>query len=299
MYNGIININKEKGYTSHDVVAKLRGILKQKKIGHTGTLDPEATGVLLVCLGNATKLCDMLTDKSKEYEATMLLGVTTDTEDTTGKVLNNQYVTIDEESLRKVIESFVGEYQQVPPMYSALKLNGKKLYELAREGISVERKPRKVFIEDINIVSVELPYVKFVVKCSKGTYIRALCRDIGDKCGCGACMDNLVRTRVSDFELEKSMTLAQIQHLAEQGNLEDYILPADSCFMAYDSVIATGRDVKLIKNGNAFFAPEKNTELVRVYLEEEQTKNFAGVYCYDRDNNLYRPKKMFLSQENI
>ena len=170
--NGVINIYKEKGYTSHDVVAKLRGILHQKKIGHTGTLDPDAEGVLPVCLGRGTRLCDMLTDHEKEYEAVLLLGVVTDTQDTTGTVLHTSPVTVSEEEVKACIQSFIGEQMQIPPMYSALKVGGKKLYELAREGIEVERKPRPVCFHEIEILEMELPRVRIRVRCSKGTYIR-------------------------------------------------------------------------------------------------------------------------------
>ena len=160
MFNGVINVYKEPGFTSFDVVAKLRGILKQKKIGHTGTLDPDAEGVLVVCLGKATKLCEVLTDKDKSYEATLLLGKTTDTEDSSGKILTETKVNATEEEVEEVIYSFVGEYDQIPPMYSAIKVNGKKLYELARQGIEVEREPRRVQIHSIEILSIDLPYVK-------------------------------------------------------------------------------------------------------------------------------------------
>lgn len=179
MIHGIINVYKEKGFTSHDVVAKLRGIVGQKKIGHTGTLDPDATGVLPVCLGKATKLCDLLTDKDKTYEAVMLLGMTTDTQDITGRILEEKSTeTLTADKVREVIESFIGDYDQIPPMYSALKVNGKKLYELAREGKVVERKARPVKILDIRIIEMDLPRVRMEVSCSKGTYIRTLCHDI-------------------------------------------------------------------------------------------------------------------------
>ena len=190
MVHGILNVYKEKGYTSHDVVAKLRGIIGQKKIGHTGTLDPDAEGVLPVCLGKATRLCDLLTEKEKTYEAVLLLGRTTDTQDTTGETLavsDTEHLT--EEEVRRAVLSFQGTYPQVPPMYSALKVNGKKLYELAREGKTVERKPRMVTIYGIEILSADLPRVRMEVKCSKGTYIRTLCQDIGESLGCGGCID--------------------------------------------------------------------------------------------------------------
>ena len=197
MIHGIINVYKEKGFTSHDVVAKLRGIVGQKKIGHTGTLDPDATGVLPVCLGKATKLCDLLTDKNKTYEAVLLLGKTTDTQDITGEVLEEKSTeALTEEKVREAIEGFIGDYEQIPPMYSALKVNGKKLYELAREGKVIERKARLVKILDIQILEIDLPKVRMEVSCSKGTYIRTLCHDIGEKLGCGGCMESLIRTRV-------------------------------------------------------------------------------------------------------
>lgn len=180
MYHGVINVYKEPGYTSHDVVACLRGILRQKKIGHTGTLDPAAQGVLPVCLGQATRLCDMLADESKTYEAVLLLGMQTDTQDTTGRVLAQAEVQVSEEEVCRAAEGFLGEYWQVPPMYSALKVDGKKLYELARAGKEVERQARPVDILELNITKIELPRVWMTVTCSKGTYIRTLCSDIGD-----------------------------------------------------------------------------------------------------------------------
>ena len=179
--NGILNVYKEPGFTSHDVVAKLRGICKQKKIGHTGTLDPEASGVLPVCLGNATKLCDLLTDKDKEYRAVLLLGVETDTQDTTGQILAEKEVNAGEEDVRSAILSFVGPYDQIPPMYSALKVNGQKLCDLARKGQVVERKSRRITIHSIEIEDISLPRVTMRVACSRGTYIRTLCHDIGQK----------------------------------------------------------------------------------------------------------------------
>ena len=201
MVNGILNVYKEKGYTSHDVVAKLRGIVGQKKIGHTGTLDPDAEGVLPVCLGRATKVCDMLTEKDKTYEAVLLLGKETDTQDISGTVLRvGETEGLTQEQVKDCVMSFVGEYDQIPPMYSALKVNGKKLYELAREGKTIERKSRKVEIKEIRILEMALPRVRMEVSCSKGTYIRTLCHDIGEKLGCFGCMESLLRTKVSRFE---------------------------------------------------------------------------------------------------
>ena len=229
-FQGIIVIHKEKGFTSHDVVAKLRGILHMKKIGHTGTLDPDATGVLPVALGKGTKLVDLLTDKEKTYEAVLHLGIDTDTQDMSGTVLEERPVNVTEEEVRKVLKSFVGEQLQIPPMYSALKVNGKKLYELAREGKTVERKARPVCFYEIEPLEFHLPLVKIRVTCSKGTYIRTLCHDIGEKLGCGGCMKELLRTRVERFGLEDSIRLGEIAQLQKEGILEEKIIAIDEMF---------------------------------------------------------------------
>lgn len=240
MINGIINIYKEKGFTSHDVVAKLRGITRQKKIGHTGTLDPDATGVLPVCLGNATKLCDLLTDKDKEYETVLLLGKVTDTQDITGEVLQESEVQVTEEQVREVVNSFVGAIEQIPPMYSALKVNGKKLYELAREGKVIERKPRPITIHSITILDIKLTddchEIRMRVECSKGTYIRTLCHDIGEALGTGGCMKSLVRTKVSKFLLADAITLEEAQKLQQEDRLVDHVIPVEDMFPQYPKV---------------------------------------------------------------
>ena len=237
MVNGILNVYKEKGYTSHDVVAKLRGIVGQKKIGHTGTLDPDAEGVLPVCLGRATKVCDMLTEKDKTYEAVLLLGKETDTQDISGTVLRvGETEGLTQEQVKDCVMSFVGEYDQIPPMYSALKVNGKKLYELAREGKTIERKSRKVEIKEIRILEMALPRVRMEVSCSKGTYIRTLCHDIGEKLGCFGCMESLLRTKVSRFEIESSLKLSEIQKKREEGKLSEIITPLDAVFFQYPAV---------------------------------------------------------------
>lgn len=303
MLNGIIIIQKEAGFTSHDVVAKLRGICGQKKIGHTGTLDPEATGVLPVCLGSATKLCDMLTDKDKEYVAELLLGVTTDTQDTTGEELSRKEVTVSEEEAKAAVLSFVGDYMQVPPMYSALKVNGRKLYELARAGKEVERQARPVRIEEIEILKTKLPVVTMRVVCSKGTYIRTLCADIGEKLGCGGTMQSLQRTRVGQFGLEKAVTLGELNELKQEGKLEAFLqeghlLSPDSVFESCPALHVKEMFEKLLDNGNAFYpnqALEKKIyeagKWVRVYRENG---SFTGIYAYDAAKKWYKPVKMFL-----
>lgn len=253
--DGIINVRKEKGFTSFDVVAKLRGILKMKKIGHTGTLDPDAEGVLPVCIGKATRVCDLLTDKDKGYEAVMLLGKETDTQDMTGTILKESEVNLSIEEVKQCIESFVGEYAQIPPMYSALKVNGKKLCDLAREGVEVERKARKVQILDIAILSIDLPRVTMRVHCSKGTYIRTLCHDIGEKLGCGACMEYLVRTRVSDFQIEDAKTLQEIETIMKSGKIEEILYPIDTVFKNLPQIHSRKDSTALLYNGNKLPLP--------------------------------------------
>ena len=297
MYNGIINIYKEKGFTSHDVVAKMRGICKQKKIGHTGTLDPDATGVLPVCLGSGTKLCDMLTDKDKEYVAELLLGKETDTQDVTGQVLKESRVNCTEEEVRRGIMSFLGDYMQIPPMYSALKVDGKKLYELARAGKEVERAARPVKILDIEILEVNLPVVKMRVECSKGTYIRTLCHDIGQKLGCVGTMQSLKRTKVGIFKLEDAITLAELEKLRDEDRIGDKLYVVDSIFEECPALHAKEDTIRLLENGNSFYPnqmEEKKTypsgEWVRVYGKER----FFGIYAYDTETRRYKPVKMFL-----
>lgn len=301
MYNGIINIYKEAGFTSHDVVAKMRGILKQKKIGHTGTLDPEAVGVLPVCLGSGTKLCDMLTERDKEYEAKLLLGISTDTQDTTGAILSEKQVNLSEEEVREAILSFVGIYAQIPPMYSALKVEGKKLYELARAGKEVERKAREIRIHTIQIVEIQLPYVTMRVSCSKGTYIRTLCHDIGEKLGCGGAMAHLKRTKVGMFEAADAITLTELEQIREEGKVGEKIVAVDAIFSDLQAIHVKEEFTKLIDNGNAIYpnqVEEKNTytplQKMRVYNSKNQ---FYGVYEYEIEKKRIKPVKMFLSVE--
>ena len=298
-FNGILNVYKEQGYTSHDVVAKLRGILKQKKIGHTGTLDPAAEGVLPVCLGKATKVCELLTDKDKTYQAVLHLGVVTDTQDMTGEILEQKDAAVSEAEVREAILGFVGEYAQVPPMYSALKVNGKKLYELAREGKVVERKARPVTFHNIEVLWMELPKVKIRVQCSKGPYIRTLCNDIGEKLGCGGCMEELLRTRVERFGLTDAVKLDEVQKVMEEGNIESLILPVDRMFDQYPAAKTTPQGDLLVHNGNRIFPELLQEELkvdggyVRVYDSRE---TFIGLYEKKTDQMI--PVKMFYRKEN-
>lgn len=307
MINGVINIYKERGFTSHDVVAKLRGILKQKKIGHTGTLDPDAEGVLPVCLGKGTRLCDMLTDHSKVYEAVLLLGQSTDTQDVSGTILQEASVEVSEEEVREAIMSFVGPYDQIPPMYSALKVNGQKLCDLARAGKEVERKARPVEIYEIQIEEIYLPRVRMTVSCSKGTYIRTLCHDIGEKLKCHGCMESLLRTRVGQFQLKDSLTLAQVETYRDENRVSEIVLPVDQVFSDCPALKLTKEAAKLGYNGNPFSSTQALTEegqtvdksleislnsgkWFRVYDPE---RVFIGVYAYDSKRDQFRPEKMF------
>ena len=296
--NGIINIYKERGFTSFDVVAKLRGICHQKKIGHTGTLDPDATGVLPVCLGNATALCDLLTDKTKEYEAVLLLGITTDTQDISGTILEQKDINLEEADVVSCVGQFKGEIDQIPPMYSAIKVDGKKLYELAREGKTVERKPRKVTIHSIDILSIELPRVTMRVCCSKGTYIRTLCSDIGERLGCGGTMESLIRTRSGNFVIEDAVTLDTVQQWADRGELEEHVLSVEKVFSDCGSIRMSGDGDKLLHNGNTF--GKKDAVNITLGTAENRFRvydsqgAFWAVYDLDKKRGIYRPFKMFI-----
>lgn len=298
MYHGIINIAKEPGFTSHDVVAKLRGILGQKKIGHTGTLDPDAVGVLPVCLGVGTKLCDMLTIEDKEYVARFCLGITTDTLDLSGTVLTRQEVIVEKEQVEEAVYSFIGDYEQIPPMYSALKVNGKKLYELAREGKEVTRKARNVQIKEIEILRIQLPKVEMRVVCSKGTYIRSLCDDIGEKLGCGAAMEFLQRTRVGNFRMEDALPLAEVETLHKEGRLGNMIIPVEDMFPALRKASVRERYQKQLENGNCLtlqmlcqLEGVTDGEWLRIYSERG---TFFGIYRWERETNTFYPVKMFI-----
>lgn len=302
--DGILNVYKEAGFTSFDVVAKLRGILKQKKIGHTGTLDPDAEGVLPVCIGTATKVCEYLTGKEKIYQAKLHLGITTDTQDISGNCLKKEDCHISEESLREIISGFVGRIRQIPPMYSALKVNGKKLCDLARKGIEVERKAREVEIYSIDVLSVDLPFATMRVHCSKGTYIRTLCQDIGEAAGCGGCMEELLRIRTAGFSIEDAYRLKEIEQIAkgadERGRkLSDIVVPTDAVLTEYPGVRAKPGTEKLLRNGGRLsssltfyegaFAPGR----YRIY---DASGVFIGLYCYDAARKELKPEKMFLQQ---
>lgn len=263
--NGIIVIDKPKGRTSHDMVYFIRRMTGIKKVGHTGTLDPDATGVLPLCIGNGTKVSDMLLESDKCYRAELILGKTTDTQDLSGNVLEEKEVNLREEEIVKAANSFVGEIEQIPPMYSAIKQDGKKLYELARKGIEVERKPRRVTVNEITIVKIDKNTVTIDVDCSKGTYIRTLCSDIGEKLGCGGCMGDLRRTKAGMFNIDESHTVEEIEKLKENGKLGDIILPVDSVFMKYPKIQLNEKQVKSVTNGIRMTYKGVEGQTYRVY----------------------------------
>ena len=252
MPNGIIIIDKPGGWTSMDVCAKLRGMFREKRIGHAGTLDPMATGILPVFVGRATRAVEFTEDYDKEYVAGLRLGVITNTQDTTGEVLEERPVTVTREDVERVLEQFRGSIQQIPPMYSAIKINGKKLYELARKGREVERKPRQITIQELELLEQvsETDYI-LRVSCSKGTYVRTLCHDIGQALGCGGTMSSLRRTRVGPFR--EGVTLEQVQQAASEERAAQLLAPVDGCFVQFPAVTATERECgKFIRNGTPY-----------------------------------------------
>ena len=316
VYNGLLNVYKEPGYTSNDVVAKLRGILHQRKIGHTGTLDPDAVGVLVVCLGNGTRLCDMLTEHTKEYIAVCRLGVTTDTQDMSGTVLQEQQVNVTNEQLHAAVMAFVGDYDQIPPMYSAIKIGGRKLYDLAREGKEIERQPRRIHIDAIAVLDTSLLQSEHIftmeVKCSKGTYIRTLCHDIGQRLGCGAAMQHLTRTAVGSFHLEDAITLGQIEQLRDAGMLQDRIQSSEQLFRDLDAVRIDDAWRVQIENGNSFKpeqilseSPEQEQDITdpdKMYEDGERVRvygqdgTFFGIYRFNAKTISFQVEKFFFER---
>jgi tRNA pseudouridine55 synthase len=262
--DGVINIYKPEGITSFDVVAQIRKISRTKKVGHAGTLDPAASGVLPVCIGRATKIIDYIMNGVKTYRVTLKLGTVTDTYDREGKILQVNEVNISEEEVISAIQSFLGEIEQIPPMYSALKVNGKRLYELAREGIEIDRLPRKIYIYDININYTKLPQVSFDVVCSKGTYIRSLCYDIGIKLGCGGMMDDLERISTGSFHINEAVNLRDLN----EENILSHLISIDKALNNFDEFIAEDKLVKLITNGVAV----KDKNLIEAIEEDKMLR---------------------------
>ena len=247
--DGIVIVDKPAGWTSQDVTAKLRGVFQTRRIGHGGTLDPMATGVLPVFVGRATRGVEFFEHADKTYEAVLRLGVTTDTEDITGTILEEKPVTVSEKEILSVLEQFQGEIQQIPPMYSAIKVNGKKLYDLARQGKEVERQSRTITIHALDFLGRTEDSVRLRVHCSKGTYIRTLCKDIGEALGCGGCMAELRRTSAGAYTLEQAIPL---EHLISCDNPGQFLQGVDTLFSQHPAVTLTEKQSLRTRNGNAF-----------------------------------------------
>lgn len=296
-YNGILNVYKPSDMTSFDVVAILRKTLKIKKIGHTGTLDPMAVGVLPVCLGNATKAVEFLMNKDKVYRVELTLGIDTNTQDATGDIIKKQDVFATEGEIKEAIMSFVGNYKQVPPMFSAIKVNGKKLYQLAREGITIDRESREVTIYWIKIDKFDENYkVIFDIACSKGTYIRTLCYDIGTKLGCGGHMSSLIRINSGGFDINESKTLEEIKKTHENNQLRELIIDVDKVFLEYKKMTLNFNEEKKYLNGALVKLNEnryKEGSLFRIYNDRNEFLGLGEIRVIE--NTLYlKSRKLFL-----
>ena len=303
MLNGVINVYKEKGYTSHDVVAIVTKTLNIKKVGHTGTLDPDAEGVLPVCIGQATKLADYIMAERKSYTAEITFGAETTTQDASGDIIKEYEYTFDENRLREVIDTFKGEQTQVPPMYSAIKINGKKLYEIAREGKEIERKARKITVYDIRNAEINPPNTAIIeIDCSKGTYIRSLCSDIGNKLGWGAFMSSLTRTASGKFKLNEAVKLDELKNAAERGEAEKFIIPPDDVLSGYKRVTVSEKADKYLYNGGKIYGGylkyDKKPSDNEIVLGYDATGRLVGIYLYkfdeEKKNYFIKPVRLML-----
>ena len=293
--NGILCVNKPAGFTSFDVVAKLRGILQTRKLGHGGTLDPMATGVLPVFVGNSTKACDIMPDNTKSYRAGFRLGEVTDTQDVTGEVLSRSDVAVSEDMLRETVPHFVGNIMQLPPMYSAVQVNGQRLYDLARKGVEVEREAREIQVSSIDIISYDDEKREGVldIACGKGTYIRTIINDIGEKLGCGGIMTSLVRTSSGGFTLADCFTFEQIQQAKDEDRLEELILPIERVFAKLPKLRLNEAQTRMYRNG-------VKLDLKRVYNIKQGVTDYAvfgndgkfiGTALADFENDILRVAK--------
>lgn len=293
--DGILLIDKPQGFTSFDVVAKLRGILKTRKIGHAGTLDPMATGVLPVFLGSATKACDILPNSDKAYRAVLRLGIRTDTLDRTGTVIAKAPVTVGASELKKLLPQFTGTILQVPPMYSAVKIGGRKLCDLARQGKEIERPSRQVTIRSIHLIQEAASDYTLLVECSKGTYIRTLCDDLGQALGCGAVLMELTRTQAAGYALEDCHTLQEIEAARDAGTLEQWILPVHTAFSRLPQVVLERRDAFYFCNGLKMQADRfgcRQLQGLFCVLAQGEIPRFLGLGYVD-EMGLLRVKKLF------
>jgi len=263
--NGILLIDKPSGWTSSDVVAKLRGILHEKRIGHAGTLDPMATGLLVVFIGRATRAAEFAESQEKRYAAALRLGLITDTQDTTGTVIGGEPRAVTREQLEAVLPRFRGEIEQIPPMYSAIKVKGQKLYEIARRGGEVERRPRPVTIRTLDVTGEREGDWLLDIRCSKGTYVRTLCHDIGAALGCGGCMSALSRTASGRYVLSDAHNLDEVQSAADEGRAEELLLPVDSLFSDRRKLTLRTAGEKRLRNGGTVPVPGAPDGEYRVY----------------------------------
>ena len=298
MPNGILIIDKPADWTSMDVCAKVRGIFHEKRVGHGGTLDPMATGVLPVFVGQATRGVEFAENGQKEYVAGLRLGQVTDTQDVTGTTLETHPVTADRGAVEAVLSRFLGEQDQIPPMYSAIKIGGQKLYELARKGQEVARKPRRITIHALELLEQvsETDYL-LRCRCSKGTYIRTLCHDIGERLAVGGCMKKLLRTRAAGFRMEDSRTLDELQALKDTGRLEEAVLPVETVFSGYKEIRSGDASMdRLLRNGNPFrFQMDGEASLEDPFRVYDSTGLFIGIYRFSEEKRMFYPVKIFLS----
>lgn len=293
--NGIICVNKPQDFTSFDVIAKLRGIMKIRRLGHGGTLDPMATGVLPVFVGTATKACDIMPDNTKSYRAGFKLGQVTDTQDITGEVLTSSDMAVNRDTLEAVIPEFVGDIMQLPPMYSAVQVNGQRLYDLARQGVEVERTPRQIHVDCLELVEYNEESREGVLEiyCGKGTYIRTIINDIGEKLGCGGIMTSLVRTSSGGFTLDDCHTMEEIQRAADENRLDELILPIERVFASLPRLRLNEVQTRMYKNGvkldiSRVHHIKADTELYSVYGFDG---GFIGTALADRENGILRVAK--------
>lgn len=295
MPKGILNVNKEKGISSARVVSLVRRALDIKKVGHTGTLDLEASGVLPIVVGKATRVSDYMMTKDKVYETELILGAKTDTLDAAGKIIANSQKVIDKDQFLETMNTFKGEIEQIPPMYSALKVNGKKLYDLAREGIEIERKKRKVNIYDIDLLDFDFPRAKIRVTCSKGTYIRTLVDDIGEKLGTFAYVDNLVRARVGEFDIKDAIKSEDILEISREDLLKK-LYPIDTALKNFEKIVIDKNYLEKLINGQVVEVEKNYGKIIRVYCEDE----FLGLGNNYRENdkNFLKMEKVFYERED-
>jgi len=290
--NGILNIHKPQGITSFGVVALIKRLSRERRVGHAGTLDPQATGVLPVCLGQATRITEYFYEHPKTYRTQIELGLITDTYDVWGKVVSRSDTSaISRENVEKALKLFQGEIQQTPPMFSAVKKHGRPLYELAREGITIERESRKAVIYSKKILEWQPPVFTLEVECGKGTYIRSLAHDLGKALGCGAIMTELVRTKYGPFRIENAITPAQLEELFKQGDLVKYLHPIDTVLQHIPTVIADKETEKAIRNGTLVsLSLESSTKRYRAYTSEGA---FLAVMNFNEETEKWKPEKVF------